>query len=209
LELGPGLRPRLPIAGTYFVDISAAAGHQLRARGGFALTGHIGALPFSDASFDLVCACDVIEHVQDDSVVFRELSRVLKDGGILIFAVPLHARLWTEFDTWVGHAHRYDPDELSNLIADNDLALEQSGIYGMQPTNTRWLRWGMWYMTHLRTWATFWYNWIGMPVATMLQEPLALANGFIQCPDAAELLFVCRRQSRTRLTTERFTASRG
>src|ERR1700693_6625479 len=41
LEVAPGLRPRLPIEGTQFVDISPAALAKLRARGG---TGAIGSL---------------------------------------------------------------------------------------------------------------------------------------------------------------------
>src|ERR1700719_5224791 len=45
LEIGPGLRPRLPIAGTHFIDISTPAIEQLKARGGLAVPGEIGALP--------------------------------------------------------------------------------------------------------------------------------------------------------------------
>src|SRR5439155_13359084 len=74
LEIGPGLRPRLPISGTHFVDISGPAIEQLIARGGIAVTGLIDALPFSDRQFDLVCAFDVIEHVDSDQRVFTELS---------------------------------------------------------------------------------------------------------------------------------------
>src|SRR5213594_2933762 len=55
LEIGPGLRPRLPIAGTHFIDISPPVIEQLKARGGFARRGDIGSLPFDDESFDLVC----------------------------------------------------------------------------------------------------------------------------------------------------------
>ena len=66
LELGPGLRPRLPIADTYFLDVSEAAGQRLHAHGGLVFTGDVGALPFRNQTFDLVCACDVIEHVEDD-----------------------------------------------------------------------------------------------------------------------------------------------
>src|ERR1700675_1495139 len=66
LEIGPGLRPRLPIAGTHFIDISAPVIERLNARGGIAVPGEIGALPFSDREFDLVCAFDVIEHAEDD-----------------------------------------------------------------------------------------------------------------------------------------------
>src|SRR5579871_1478559 len=56
LEVAPGLRPRLPIAGTHFVDISAPALKLLSERGGRAALGEVTALPFPDASFDLVCA---------------------------------------------------------------------------------------------------------------------------------------------------------
>ncbi|MDB6115038.1 MAG: methyltransferase type 11, partial [Lacunisphaera sp.] len=59
LEIGPGLRPRLPLAGTHFLDLSPLVVTRLNARGGLAVTGEITALPFADASFDLVTACDV------------------------------------------------------------------------------------------------------------------------------------------------------
>jgi SAM-dependent methyltransferase len=84
LEIGPGLRPRLPIAGTHFVDISPPAIARLKAEGGLATGGAIAALPFADGQFDLVCAFDVIEHIDDDQGGFRELSRVLRKGGLLI-----------------------------------------------------------------------------------------------------------------------------
>src|SRR5437879_5013482 len=56
LEVAPGLRPRLPLAGTRFVDFSAPAVTKLRARGASALLGLVSALPFADNAFDLVCA---------------------------------------------------------------------------------------------------------------------------------------------------------
>ncbi len=65
LEVAPGLRPRLPIAGTQFVDISAPALTGLRERGAQVTFGEITALPFGTALFDLVCAFDIIEHVED------------------------------------------------------------------------------------------------------------------------------------------------
>jgi 2-polyprenyl-3-methyl-5-hydroxy-6-metoxy-1,4-benzoquinol methylase len=41
------------------------------------------ALPFSDASFDMVLSHAVIEHVADASRYLRELARVLKPGGFM------------------------------------------------------------------------------------------------------------------------------
>lgn len=43
------------------------------------------ALPFKDAQFDIVCCCDVLEHVDDLDMVVSQISRVLKPGGVFFF----------------------------------------------------------------------------------------------------------------------------
>jgi SAM-dependent methyltransferase len=197
LELGPGLRPRLPIAGTHFVDICAPVIERLNARGGIARSGEIGTLPFSDREFDLVCAFDVIEHVEDDRTVFSEVSRVLKDDGILIFSVPLHAHRWTEFDDWVGHARRYDPSDLLATIAGHQLKLDTSAAFGMQPANPGLVKYGMWWLEHRRAWAMFWYNWVGMPLAKRFQKRLKLVHGLVDTTGVDEVVLVCRRAARS------------
>lgn len=70
LEVAPGLRPRLPIAGTHFVDISAVALCALRECGGIVAVGRTTALPYPDAAFELLCALDIVEHVEDDDGAF-------------------------------------------------------------------------------------------------------------------------------------------
>jgi 2-polyprenyl-3-methyl-5-hydroxy-6-metoxy-1,4-benzoquinol methylase len=44
-------------------------------------------LPFDDASFDLVIAWDVVEHVQDPALLLAELARVLRPGGRALLTV--------------------------------------------------------------------------------------------------------------------------
>lgn len=45
-------------------------------------------LPFSDQSFDAVVASCVLEYVGDLGLVFSEMARVLRRGGVLMFNVP-------------------------------------------------------------------------------------------------------------------------
>lgn len=47
--------------------------------------GYAEHLPYPDQSFDLVCTCDVLEHVNDLHKTIQEAGRVLKPGGILFF----------------------------------------------------------------------------------------------------------------------------
>lgn len=48
----------------------------------------IMSLPFGDNSFDVAIACDVLEHVIDPTKAIREIKRVVKKEGFIIFGVP-------------------------------------------------------------------------------------------------------------------------
>ena len=193
LEIGPGLRPRLPVAGTHFLDLSPPVVAKLNAGGGLARAGEITALPFADASFDLVAAFDVVEHVDDDRKVFGELTRVLKPEGRLIFSVPLHPAHWTEFDDYVGHARRYEPAALQGLIADHGLVVEKSVVFGMQSNNPRLLHFAVQGLTRHPVAASRCYNWLFLPLGLLLQRPLKFADGLMDLTKVHEVLMVCRR----------------
>ncbi|MFN4228312.1 class I SAM-dependent methyltransferase [Parvibaculum sp.] len=47
-----------------------------------------GQIPYADATFDLVFADNVVEHLADPVGVFREVHRVLKPGGAFLFKTP-------------------------------------------------------------------------------------------------------------------------
>ena len=194
LEIGPGLRPRLPVAGTDFVDLSAAAVAQLNARNGRATVGEITDLPFFDGRFDLVAAFDVIEHVADDRRVFGELARVLKPGGVLLCSVPLHPSHWTSFDACVGHARRYEPAALQALLADYGFEIEQSAVFGMQPNNVRVLDFGVRMLQRRRRQALRWYNRVFMPLGMLFQKKLTFVPGLMDTARVHEVALVCRRK---------------
>lgn len=52
------------------------------------------AIPFPDASFDIVCSFQVLEHVQNPYRVLSESWRVLKPGGILYCDAPNYRTFW-------------------------------------------------------------------------------------------------------------------
>ncbi|WP_416362073.1 class I SAM-dependent methyltransferase [Immundisolibacter sp.] len=193
LEVAPGLRPRLPIAGTQFVDISAPALARLRERGGRATQGNIAALPFPDGAFDLVCALDIVEHVDDDDGALSELSRVAAPGAALLLSVPLHPAQWTAFDDFVGHRRRYEPQRLRSKLAEHGFVVDQSAVYGMQPKSSRLLDLGMWHLVHRRERAMWWYNHVFMPLGVRFQKKLVLVPGLIDDLNVAEIILVCRK----------------
>jgi SAM-dependent methyltransferase len=79
------------------------------------------ALPFRDATFDVVAAFDVIEHCDPEARAVAELARVLRPGGRLLVSVPAYQWAWSDHDVRAGHHRRYTR---RRLVA----ALEREGL---------------------------------------------------------------------------------
>ena len=80
------------------------------------INGSITELPFSDNSFDLVCAFDVIEHVEDDQLAVNELKRVTKSESLILITVPAFMSLWSHHDVINHHFKRYKIKEVNQLF---------------------------------------------------------------------------------------------
>jgi SAM-dependent methyltransferase len=65
-----------------------------------------------EGAFDLVGAFDVLEHIDRDEEALRAIYGALLPGGGLVVTVPQHRWLWSEADTYAGHARRYSRHEL-------------------------------------------------------------------------------------------------
>ncbi|HTT87639.1 MAG TPA: methyltransferase domain-containing protein [Acidimicrobiales bacterium] len=90
------------------VDPSAEAVEFCHQRGlGDVRCARLECLPFATGAFDLVLACDVLEHIEDDVGALRELRRVTSDGGYLIITVPAYQWMWTQHDVQLHHLRRY------------------------------------------------------------------------------------------------------
>jgi SAM-dependent methyltransferase len=86
-------------------------------------------------TFDLACAFDVLEHLDDDEAALNRIHRALKPGGGLLLFVPQHPRLWSGADDFAHHRRRYTKSGLLWLIerAGFDLVLTTSFVSALLP----------------------------------------------------------------------------
>jgi len=72
-------------------------------------------IPFEE-EFDLIGAFDVLEHIEDDERVLKEMYRATRQGGGIIITVPQHQFLWSKVDEYARHVRRYSALELRKKV---------------------------------------------------------------------------------------------
>lgn len=91
------------------------------------MVGDVRALPFDDASFDLVVCWETIEHVAEGERVLAEFRRVLRAEGLLLISSP-------NPDVYPAgnehHVHEYRPKELLELVR---AQFPETSHYGQYP----------------------------------------------------------------------------
>lgn len=108
------------------LDASLSALQYACLRGGNALVSADGQrLPFTDATFDLVAVLDVLEHLEDDEQALREIWRVLKRGGAIVFTVPAFISLWSVHDIALAHRRRYSYGELKQKLQGTGFGIQK------------------------------------------------------------------------------------
>lgn len=101
-------------------------------------------LPFTSEEFDVACAMDLLEHVEEPARVIKEASRVLKSGGLFFFHT--FNRNWLSYLMVIKgvewcfynappHMHVYSlfikPSELKEICANHLLNVEV--LVGVSP----------------------------------------------------------------------------
>ncbi|MGB1037498.1 MAG: class I SAM-dependent methyltransferase [Bacteroidia bacterium] len=94
-----------------------------------AVNASLTELPYSANQFDLVCAFDVVEHIEEDNLAVSEIRRVLKSKGMFFLTVPAYQFLWSNHDVVNHHFRRYTKSNFNSLFKDNNLKVEYSTYF--------------------------------------------------------------------------------
>ena len=95
------------------LDIDADALKRAAARGVTTVWGDVEEpLPFEDASFDVVVAGELLEHVRVPGGLLAEIGRVLRPDGVLVGSVPNAYRLKNRLKFLAGRPPERDPTHL-------------------------------------------------------------------------------------------------
>ncbi|GAA5201182.1 class I SAM-dependent methyltransferase [Rugosimonospora acidiphila] len=84
-----------------------------------------------DRRFDLVCAFEVLEHIEDDAAAVTGWASRLRPGGWLMLSVPAHQHRFGPADRMAGHFRRYDPEVMTGLLSRcgfTDIDVRQYGV---------------------------------------------------------------------------------
>lgn len=90
------------------------------------VVGNVLKSPFLDCDFDTVVSTQVLEHVENPWLMIKEITRVLKNGGVCIltvpFLVPYHPDPQDNF--------RFTVNGLVNMFKAEGFVMVESGYYG-------------------------------------------------------------------------------
>ncbi|WP_168217896.1 class I SAM-dependent methyltransferase [Occultella kanbiaonis] len=106
----------------------ASANGVISPRGGTVINGTDQSAP-AGQTYDLVCAFEVLEHIDEDEAALRTWVEHVKPGGRIMLSVPAFQDRFGPMDTMSGHFRRYSPEEMSALLTKVGMVRPQVTVY--------------------------------------------------------------------------------
>jgi SAM-dependent methyltransferase len=82
------------------------------------------------APFDVVCAFEVLEHIENDVAALEEWREWVRPGGRVILSVPAWQHRWGALDIKAGHFRRYSPEALQASLQAAGFVEPTTWVYG-------------------------------------------------------------------------------
>lgn len=92
------------------------ARERIEPRGGTVLHGDSGVIPWG-RTYDVVCAFEVLEHMEDDAAALGRWVVHARKGGHVVLSVPEDPDRFGPSDVHVGHYRRYTDESLRAVLA--------------------------------------------------------------------------------------------
>jgi hypothetical protein len=84
-----------------------------------------------DETFDVVCAFEVLEHIEDDAEALKEWRKHLRPQGWVLLSVPAHERRFGPCDEFAGHFRRYEQPSIRAALTGGGFDLVSIRSYGV------------------------------------------------------------------------------
>ncbi len=86
-------------------------------------------MPFKDDVFSAITCLDVLEHLDSDFELLKEMVRICKPGGVIVITVPAMRFLWSIHDEALHHKRRYTKKQLLNRIGALNCTVVKSSYF--------------------------------------------------------------------------------
>jgi hypothetical protein len=77
----------------------------------------------------LVILIDVIEHVEKDKLFLKKIVKKIDKNTKVFISVPAFMFMWSDHDLFLNHKRRYNLHNLSKLVSESGLKIENSFYY--------------------------------------------------------------------------------
>lgn len=84
----------------------------------------------SGRTFDLVCAFEVLEHLEHDVDALQSWHDLVRPGGAIMLSMPAWQERFNHWDTMVGHYRRYSPEHAREVLAKAGFTDAHVVVYG-------------------------------------------------------------------------------
>ena len=133
-------------------------------------------IPFTD-KFDIICALDVLEYIEDDFASLVTLRKLLSKDGLLLLTVPAYRFLWSYHDIAVENKRRYLKKEVIRLAG-------KAGLRSIYSTYFNTVLFPMVLLIRV------FHNLIGARQASDVQMPARVLNDVLRRIFSSELFII-------------------